>query len=506
MSVSWRFLIQDIFDGGWDSPGYDIISMEWSLGFSPVEASVAGLSMAKVVLWDMGVVGVQADQLISKFCRIESVATVAGTTVHFTGFVKDMVMTDFVHEVELRIVGIEWPIHSQKISIPLVESGKAGAIVQSVVDESVFLPRLFGLYLNVSPLDQSRLRSIEPDLDLDVGQSIFPYVGDSWENIKGVEIVRDVVESEQGKFFAARDGTLTLHDRHALYKNRPAVVDLNSIITDQQFIMGGGKYTVANVAAQGRELASELSVVWAIDEPVEIPPRDDMFISGFFRDSNRLPVGAVGVLPPVALTDYIAEDENGVDKTIFLQVSMVEVTGRKVRLNITHDQDGVLTVTTLQVRGYALTLSSPLTVQVKNCELSSFAGERSLDISTPLVGSLIEAQNVAGAALARYRFYKASFSARVVTYWDWVELSSVDTELALTLGLFDRVKLTNSFLIKPVGGLVDATMVVVHEHHWVGAQDEHIVRLGLDFDYSTFFLVGDNIGDVLGTLTPVIGY
>ncbi|MEN8172016.1 MAG: hypothetical protein ABFS03_03965 [Chloroflexota bacterium] len=504
MGVAWKFLV-DIHRRGVDSIytvdyGDFIYSAEWFLGFEEREKSVGARSWLTIVLHNPPA-SLKLNFLLGIHVRLQSVYGVT-TRTHFTGTIWDIRCDDRVDTLEFRVFGWEWPLFEQRVSLPLSVNSEAGDLIDGVLNEVEFPARVRPWQLDVTALNNIipvGLADTNPLTDLDVGVSTFPYVGDIWDNALGIDIIGDISSSEQGKFFCNRVGEMVFWDRDSLYENRTALIDLTDLAIGQVFRIDGGRYTRADVAAQGREVGTSVTVVWSIDEPIVIPANSEVSIVVRFRDDNNLPVAAFDVIEPLAVTDYLAQNLRGDDHTVGMRVSMVSLTSRGARLSLSHDRLRDLTVTFLQVRGKTLALSNPFNVTAIDYGRVALIGQRVLSIFLPLVGSVVEAEGIAGAAVGRYR----AVVAAEATLWDSVTVSSEDTELALSTELFDRLRLDDDFTY--VGDLV-VRHTVVAEHHVIDSQNVHTVLFGLDVDYSSFMLVGDLLGSGDASFGRVIGH
>jgi hypothetical protein len=201
-----------------------------------------------------------------------------------------------------------------------------------------------------------------------------------------------------------------------------------------------------------------------------------------FRDTNRRPIGALAVIPPMPGFDYGAntlEDGSGTDKTALVQVRLISVeAGAAVLEIVNHANQTVYLQAGTRLRGTPLDLGDPLTVEQFDPASLAFYGPHMLVFNLPMMSTLEDAVNLAGFEQARRNLPRGV-----------VRSLQVSAQHALTQvlsrTLFDRIT------VRETQTAHDAQYFIVGEEHQVtqgGAR--HTVKWLLESaDYSAFFLL-----------------
>ena len=66
---------------------------------------------------------------------------------------------------------------------------------------------------------------LSPAASLDDAIELIDYAGDKWDNTKAVEIITDAVQSDAGRFYTDRTGSVTFKNRHELQQDAPSSAD-----------------------------------------------------------------------------------------------------------------------------------------------------------------------------------------------------------------------------------------------------------------------------------------
>ncbi|KKK67130.1 hypothetical protein LCGC14_2957150, partial [marine sediment metagenome] len=152
----------------------------------------------------------------------------ATTRTHFTGRVGKMeVPDDGKQTVTLHCVGRDSGLYEQYFTLPPSVDQTATTIIQSVYDRlNRRLPKLDPSICVLDDLQRGFVDQRLGDMELAPfgdtnGITVFPYVGDSWDNALGIDIIRDAANSDQGWLDTKRDGQANYSSRHTFMSGDP---------------------------------------------------------------------------------------------------------------------------------------------------------------------------------------------------------------------------------------------------------------------------------------------
>jgi len=262
----------------------------------------------------------------------------------------------------------------------------------------------------------------------EAGDETFTIAADKWNSndTNGVSAIQDVVDSEQGLFWIARDGTVTFKARNYLFK-QPTVASsltVNSEHTDFDAVMD--QEQIANrVEVEARPRAQLASAVVAESKAaITVPGQSGtarwngtVVLSGggsttvklpFTDATTGKPCGATSlVLPLVANTDYMINDladGSGFDYTTAANCTFsYVVNGANIEITITNNALGPLFITRLQVRGVAVVTYDPQVFAVEDATSQDAYGKRVISVKLPLASTVQYAQALAEYTLGRYK-------------------------------------------------------------------------------------------------------
>jgi hypothetical protein len=299
-------------------------------------------------------------------------------------------------------------------AFPLMLNTAPGDVVGRLVDASFPPPGAFG-YWRLGPAQasllgtSSKLSDASTGRDIDAGQSVFPWVGDTWHGATAYAALRDVAISEGGQFFIAADGTPVFADRHVRSKRVTADATLSSGLADLR--IERLRERVANevaVTVYPRDVGASPEVLWSASTPVRLVEGQPRTVLCPYADPDQqaASVGAQTVITPVPGVDFTATyDAAGLGLDISSQVAVAcEAGASAARITLT----AAVTVWGLplyahhlRLRGTALRAFHPVTAQ-RIDETSLFAyGHQPLHLDLPLQDDAVAADDRATALLAQ---------------------------------------------------------------------------------------------------------
>lgn len=301
------------------------------------------------------------------------------------------------------------------------------------------------------------------------GRETFDVAGDLWSTgeTNGLDAVTDVVMSEYGLFWGARDGTLTAKDRDWEFEQHAQAPALtlssqhNALEWADEFDLLANR-VVVSFTPRG-ELSS--GVVARAKSIITVPPRagnerwnpsSDLDKSGYLAPDaglfvTTLPyvdtggggklIGAKDLtLPLVPSTDYTAGDRSdGTDESYTTYAGLkfsLAATGSGIEVSIRNDAIGPLYVKGLRVRGVGMIAYDVQRAIIEDADSMDAYGRRAESVDLPLASSSTFAYALASYLLSRHKTPTPRVAALVFTGQTSVgavELFSIDIGETITV-------------------------------------------------------------------------
>lgn len=280
----------------------------------------------------------------------------------------------------------------------------------------------------------------------DAGE-VLTYYGRTWqpEKTSCLDGVRDVCNAFYGRFFAARDGTLTYIDRSA--RQNPSVASSLSV-SDSDALTGLGVVVdVARIVNRVQvivypvETVGSLSVLWKASTNVRVQPGQTRELYAPFRDEFERRCGAVDLAAATATTDYKAYSNgsgSGPDMTAYVTVNTEDEATRR-KFTISHSLGCTLYLTLLQVRGKPLITYDPIIIEDEDAASVAAYQPRAQVFDLPM-----NDDSVYGETLAEYllgRFGDPILEADSLTVVDRQTINGVEI---FALDLLDKVTISDT--------------------------------------------------------------
>ncbi len=365
-------------------------------------------------------------------------------------------------------------------------------------------------------------------LSTETGIETFVIAGDQWkaDSTNALTAIQQVVESERGMFWQARDGTLTFKNRD--YLNARTIAAPALILDSEQNEITGSygnadiynrvvvNYTPRSelgfgVVARARQTLRAAGRWGTGNRPPELPqggrfnlteslpPVGTTLVKIPFVDIDRgRVVGAKDLrLPPEPNVDFTAaerEDGYGADTyTTFAGLKFgVASTGSDIEVSIENQALGTLFIIDFQLRGTALVAYDPVQyIREDQASITAY-GVRTLTVDLPLTSTQFYAEALAEYLLSRfkqpaYRVYELCFS-------DQPTLSSA---ALINLDLGDVITLNDH-----QAGVVNQKYLITGLAYALSAEKAFEVRLSVrPLQDVTFWILGDETYGVLGSST-----
>jgi hypothetical protein len=376
-------------------------------------------------------------------------------------------------------------------AFPLILDAQAGDLAERLISRAFVPPGRFATWRLDHPQagalgEGTTLSDASTGVDLDAGQSVFPWAGDTWPaDLPCRAALRDVCLSEWGTFYIAADGTPTFGDRHARPKHVSADAELSTrlsaVTVEQEAVRIANR---VELTVHPREVASSIEVLWQANHDIQVRPGQVRIINCPFSDPDQQAahIAADDLIVPVPGVDFSATA--GIDDvTGAVQVEMVEG-GTSVRLALatTAENASLVAIHDLQVRGTPIRTYYPATIAIEDALSMVTLGRHLLQIDLPFQENSSEAEDLARVLIANRRETHPWLAVTVEATADGTLLTH-----ALARDVGSRLLLTDLDL-----GLDEAACFVDHVRHEVarGGASHHVTWRTSPADLDSYWALG----------------
>lgn len=488
ISVDWND------DGDFADISADVLALDWRLGMTAPHQHVAPPAVAHVTVRsrdrryspEVGMLPLT----IGKRLRIQSDD---GTTVrtHFTGFIEHVEPKPGDHGERTAVIHVATPDAQFPQSItrlPPLVNARSDSVVLTLLDSlplrRVGLANMWVLEVeDYGELDSATRLASDQTIPrtAEAGISTFAYVGELW-NIPADDALRQVVESERGRFFINREGTAVFYNRHhALISSSPAATfedDMEAVT----YVYGDEFANRVRVSVIPRKVGTPNSPLWTLENAQRLPPGVRRIVVSY-RAGDGSPMGALNI-SHLNFSANTKPDGTGVSVNGVISV-IIEPGASATTLEFRNESGTtVYLLPGAQLIGTPLHIGVPIEVEHADQTSINFHGQRMLTLNVPLVDSADEAD-----PMARYELLLHREPRGVVTALETSTRTHPQHVLARTL--FDRIAITET----QTGH--DAEYLIVGEAHEVDlVGTRHLVRWTLErADPTLFWQIGTSTLD-----------
>lgn len=311
----------------------------------------------------------------------------------------------------------------------------------------------------------------------DTGSQTFNYTGDiddTETGQSGYSFIQRYVAAEPGRFFYdGRTGKFTFHSRHRDVNNLTSLIALTAADMPQDRLpelnYGGDVVNAVTLNYIPREVGSAGTVIYSASNlPISIRAEDSSVFTARYHDTTekRSRVGAITVLPMLALTDYVAEYGDGTSATGEL-LAFAQAKGTSAEITLRNPTTKDMSVTTLQLRGTPIITREQATIdEIDTASIYDY-GRIELPLNIPALDNEEDARQYAGYTLGVFKRAVTRFPA--VTVYANRRQETMIGALSYTVG--DRITVQDEWTLH------DKDYFIVGEQHVVqpsGAPGEHL--------------------------------
>ena len=474
-TATYKLVVDWANDGSFATAGDDIsadvISATIDRGFSSPLARVSMVGRATFILNNSSKSyspPSQATRLPRRPVRFDMTVSSASATL-FRGFIESIEPSAGIYRdrrAVLECVDGMALLDVHEGPLPLLESVTAACVIGAATC-AVYVP---------------------PGSTLQNGINVFPFSADRWsdtveqgvgyEEVTASHKIEDACVSDWGSFFISKGGCPTFYNRHQTLLDTTTELALSSSYMGQAYRKSiQDVFNHVEVTCHPRAIGTKNEVLGAIsqDTSIYIESSGSLLFSLPFRDPANLyePVGGKSMITPVATTDYKCTDDSagaGSDKSASVGVA-ASMYADHAEVVLTNNSSAEVYVQKLQVRGKAVRVRDPVTMQAVSASSVTTYQRRKMKLDAPLMSSQNEAFRLAEYLMdvhetPRDEVRGVEFSAN---------LNSTALAAARDLELLDRVTLTEDQT-----GLSDYAGFIYHMTHSIPNQYEHHLTLDLE--------------------------
>ena len=198
-------------------------------------------------------------------------------------------------------------------------------------------------------------------------------------------------EAERGRFYTARDGTLTFRGRHAGLSDISPHATLDAHADDARMIYGGALVNHVSIGLRPRALGAPASVLWTLASAQRLRPGAHLRLIVPLRDPAGRRIGAIDAIAAVAYTDYMANTSPtgaGSDATAAVSIDVIALEGSAAKLRLNNGSaNTVYLMAGAQLRGTPLLGGQHARVEESDAGSIAAYGLHPLDLRLPLLDS-----------------------------------------------------------------------------------------------------------------------
>ncbi len=398
----------------------DVLQLEWRLGMAQPYDTVAAPITARITVRNASRTyspEYTADDLKpGKPIRIQSNDGLT-TRTHFTGFIdhiEPMTGSQGERLAVIHAIGAEAVLGQQCIRLPPQVNITADTVIAAVLDATLLrYSPLAGYWLldtlGHAELDSNTRLAGSAARSLESGRSTFAYAADTWDDgLTALDAIRQMTDSERGRFFTDRFGQLVFYNRHHTLLTSTAVASFSDNMDGLEYTYGADIANQVEVTMLPRSLGLPNTLLWVLASPQLILPGESgvrRLVVPYRDPATGKRIGVSSLIPPVPAVDYQANtlpDGTGVNQTSALNIVVMETGASAATLELRNT--GSLPIYLLagaQLRGTLLYTGNPALVVRADYASANQYGLRRFSLNTPSVTNIEDADQMARYELTR---------------------------------------------------------------------------------------------------------
>lgn len=304
------------------------------------------------------------------------------TTRQWTGYLFNVTPEPWTKTVYVECVDKMWALTDTRIGSLLYTDVQAGFLCSAVMG---------GVFTSIASSH-------------DTGNLTFDFAGDGWqyEQVTGHQALRDIAESEWGRYWIDQDGTSTYWDTHHEFEDTTVAATFTNVATDLATRTPADSIVNrVNVEITPREVGDSAIVVATLDNPPYLNPgqTSETYTLRFRDPATGEPIAVAQELPMASGTDY--SPSAGITGGVY------STTATSWTFEIVNTNDYPVQMELWQLRGYPVYEHEPITMTAEDTTSQStytFGKPKVLSVRLPLSDSTTFAQLLAQYLLSRHAY------------------------------------------------------------------------------------------------------
>lgn len=507
MPIIYNIAIDRNSDGDFSDSGEDItaevIDLQWRLGMAHPYKSVADTSSARITVRNpYGTFSPELNGLLPGVrVRIQS-DDGSSTRTHFTGIVDFVEATTGEQQDNRAVIHLQdvlpWLAQS-RVQIPPQLNVTADTVIEQILDEAIVRRAVIEGYCIIDVSGYNLIDSVlifgdaNVARSLETGKTTFAYIGDWWgDDVPAMQAIRELTDSERGRFYVDRDGQLIFRNRHYTLITKTISATFADDMQGVAYTYGDTRVNQLSVVIHPREIGVSDSLLWSLEAPQRILQQSSVHLNLRFVDGQDKPFGLLE-LDDLEFAFNEAADGTGNPITFDVDVVIVAQHFTSIQVQVINRGyvDGYLTV--LRVYGKPLYMGDPLEILGADGEGMYRYGLSRATLNLPALSDIVTAQAFATYELSRRKHPSGKIRSMTVNTRD-------HAPSALALTLFDRIRITES----QTGHTAQDYFIIGEAHHVSKGGQRHEVTWTLEPADSTRFVIIDDstIDDVEKVVAP----
>jgi hypothetical protein len=507
MPITYTIAIDYNHDGDFTDTGDDItahvLDLQWTLGMTRPYDNLADYSTAQITVRNpIGTFSPERNTLQSGTrVRIQS-SDGTTTRTHFTGYVSHVETDAGEWSKKAAVIHLQdiqpWLDASPVVS-PIYSDVTADVVIDDLLDRAILRRAVIHGYCIIDVDGYNDIDSVtifagdNVPRTLDTGVSEFAYVGDWWqESIPARQAIRDLVSSEQGRFYINRDGEVIFLNRRYTLLTKTISATFSDDMQSIDYTYGDERINRLAVIMTPREIGVSNTGIWQLDHAQLIPVQTRFTLNLRFTDEQNQPIGLLELddLNPLF---HLSTDGAGDPITEGVSVHIMRQGFTSMDVQISNTGQSNVYLTGLTVTGKPLYRRDPLEIVVSDGEGLYVYGVKSARRDLPALSNIEVAQ-----AFATYEVQRRKHPSGTIQTLTAITRDHPAEVLSLTL--FDRIRITES----QTGQTAQDYFIVRESHHVSKGGTHHTVTWLLEPADSTRFVIIDtsNINDTSQVIVP----
>ena len=471
-----------------------VLELKWRLGLRQPYDSIADYGMAKIALRNVHGSFSPERARLDIGARAQIACEDSGERITlFTGFISQVSVDagDWGegHSI-IHVQDIQPWLEASPARLSPISNVSADTVIDRLLDGALVRRAAVAGYCIIDVPGHDRIDNVRvfPPQNLgrrlQEGKTRFAYVGDWWDETTSIRrAIRDLAESERGRFYIDRAGDAVFLNRHqTLVRERLSATFVDNM-TGMAYAYGDQRVNRFTLLMTPREVGEAGTTLWQLARAERIGARTSLNLNLRFTDEMGQPVG---MLELERLGAAFHRDEGGKVSAIRENVSarIIEIGFTSLVARLENNSARDVFLTELLVIGKPLYRRDRLELTLSDGAGIHLHGLKHLTQDLPALSDIATAQ-----AFARYELARRKHLAGTVRE---LRLDARQDPSARRLGLFDRIRISESRT-----GHIDQEYFIIGEEHQVSqGGTQHEIRLTLEpADLSRFVVIGDSVID-----------